>query len=116
MSWFSGKPKVLSSVSTVEDSALAKARGAAVAAANEKARKAMKNRFVAQLPTHNLGSNMGAMASYKNTVFGVNRTIMGNTRGINRWKENHRANNAAATTGGKSRRRRNRNRTRKNRK
>ena len=89
-----------------------KARAAAVDTANVKARQSMKNRFVAKLPTHNLGSNMGAMASYKNTVFGVNRTIMGNTRNINTWKANHRANNAAATRGGKSRRRRNR--TRKN--
>jgi len=55
------------------------------------------------------------MASYKNTVFGVNRTIMGNTRNINTWKANHRSNNAAAAKkGGKSRSRRNR--TRKNRK
>jgi uncharacterized protein (UPF0333 family) len=110
MSWFSGKPKVLSSVSAVEDVAVMKNRAAAIAAANEKARQTMKNRFVAKLPTHNLGSNKGAMASYKNTVFGVNRTIMGNTRNINTWKANQRA-----TKGGKSRRNR-KNRTRKNRK
>jgi hypothetical protein len=110
MSWFSAKPKVLSSVSAVEDVSVMKNRAAAMAASNNKYRQTMKNRFVAKLPTHNLGSNMGAMASYKNTVFGVNRTIMGNTRNINTWKANH------ATKGGKAQRRRNRNRTRKNRK
>jgi hypothetical protein len=115
MSWFSGKSKVLSSVSPVEDLAVMKNRAAAVAAANNKSRQAMKNRFVAQLPTKNLGSNKGMMTSYKNTVFGVNRTIMGNTRNINTWKANHKSNNAAAAKkGGKSRNRRNR--TRKNRK
>ena len=110
MSWFSGKSKVLSSVSPVEDLAVMKNRAAAVAAANNKSRQAMKNRFVAQLPTKNLGSNKGMMTSYKNTVFGVNRTIMGNTRNINTWKANHRQ-----IRGGKSRRNR-KNRTRKNRK
>jgi hypothetical protein len=115
MSWFSAKPKVLSSVSAVEDVSVMKNRAAAMAASNNKYRQTMKNRFVAKLPTHNLGSNMGAMASYKNTVFGVNRTIMGNTRNINTWKANHKSNNAAAAKkGGKSRSRRNR--TRKNRK
>lgn len=112
MSWFSAKPKVLSSVSAVEDNTSAKAGVASVAASNDAARKAMKNRFVAKLPTHNLGSNEGAMMSYKNKVFGVNRTIMGNTRNINTWKANH------ATKGGKSQRNRKtqRNRNRKNRK
>ena len=114
MSWFSAKPKVLTSVSGVEEVSAMKNRAAAMAASNNKYRQTMKNRFVAKLPTHNLGSNMGAMASYKNTVFGVNRTIMGNTRNINTWKANHIANNAAAKKGGKSRRRRNR--SRKNRK
>ena len=108
MSWFSAKPKVLTSVSAVENVSAMKTRAAAMAASNNKYRQTMKNRFVAKLPTHNLGSNTGAMASYKNTVFGVNRTIMGNTRNINTWKANHRANNLAATKGGKTRRRRNR--------
>jgi hypothetical protein len=102
MSWFSAKPKVLSSVSAVEDVSAMKNRAAAINASNNKYRQTMKNRFVAKLPTHNLGSNMGAMASYKNKVFGVNRIIMGNTRNINTWKANH------AKKGGKTRRRRNR--------
>ena len=97
MSWFSSKSTPLSSVSSTEIK-VANTTG------NTVARKVMKNRMVAKLPTGNEGSNQGKYMTYKNKVFGVNRVIAGNTRNINTWKNTMRL---AATKGGKTRRRRN---------